>query len=134
MCFENHFGEMFVRGLLQLEPGAVIEFSNPGVKTILNVDGKLNWKTSSNRPLEDMNYWNSVASGFMLVLHKSGTIYIEGDLCGTLYAPLAKIIIGQTKKIYYGRILAKDIVVHQRTKIFRVDFNPKENFVYVWRN
>ena len=81
MCFENHFGEMFVRGLLQLEPGAVIEFSNPGVKTILNVDGKLNWKTSSNRPLEDMNYWNSVASGFMLVLHKSGTIYIEGDLC-----------------------------------------------------
>ncbi len=42
MCFENHFGEMFVRGLLQLEPGAVIEFSNPGVKTILNVDGKLN--------------------------------------------------------------------------------------------
>lgn len=26
MCFENHFGEMFVRGLLQLEPGAVIEF------------------------------------------------------------------------------------------------------------
>lgn len=127
-------GEMFVRGLLQLEPGAVIEFSNPGVKTILNVDGKLNWKTSSNRPLEDMNYWNSVASGFMLVLHKSGTIYIEGDLCGTLYAPLAKIIIGQTKKIYYGRILAKDIVVHQRTKIFRVDFNPKENFIYVWRN
>ena len=76
-----------------------------------------------------MNYWNSVASGFMLVLHKSGTIYIEGDLCGTLYATLAKIIIGQTKKIYYGRILAKDIVVHQRTKIFRVDFNPKENFI-----
>lgn len=126
-------GEMFVQGLLQVEAGATIEYLNPGEKTVLYLDGKLKWQATSSNELDDADYWGRVARGFMLVLHKSETTYIEGNFAGTLYAPLSKIIMGQTKKIYYGRILARDITVHQYTKIFRVDFNPVEPLIYVFK-
>ncbi len=126
-------GEMFVQGLLQLEAGATIEYLNPGEKTVLNLNGKLKWQATSNKELDDVDYWERVARGFMLIQRKSETMYIEGNFAGTLYAPFSKIIMGQTKKIYYGRILARDITVHQYTKIFRVDFNPVEPLIYVFK-
>ncbi len=126
-------GEMFVQGLLQLEAGATIEYLKPGEKTVLNLDGKLKWQATSNKELDDVDYWERVARGFMLIQRKSGTMYIEGNFAGTLYAPFSNIILGQTKKIYYGRILARDITVHQYTKIFRVDFNPVEPLIYVFK-
>lgn len=51
-------------------------------------------------------------------------MFIEGIFGGTIYAPLSKLILGQTHKILYGRFLAKDITVHQFTKVYRVDYNP----------
>ena len=43
---------------------------------------------------------------------------------GTIYAPKAKIILGQVTKNIYGRVLARDVVIHQFAKVFRVDFDP----------
>lgn len=126
-------GQIFVRGLLQLDAGANVEYLKPGEKTILNLDGKLKWQAASKRSLDDSDYWSRVARGFMFIQHKSGTMYIEGNFAGTLYAPLAKIIMGQTEKTFYGRVLARDITIHQYTKIFRVDFNPMEPLIYVFK-
>lgn len=127
-------GEMFIKGELQIEAGAIIKFSNPGEQTILNLDGKLKWQGDFSKDIEGSSHQSLVARGFKLILRKSGTTFIEGDFAGTLIAPLSKIVIGQNKKVYYGRIFAKDIVVHQYAKIFRVDFDPVKPLIYVWRS
>lgn len=127
-------GEMFVKGMLQIEADSKIKFLKPGEETILNLGGKLKWQGEFDESVENSNYHDIVARGFKLNLLNSGTTFIEGDFAGTLFAPLSKVVVGQNKKVYYGRILAKDIVVHQYAKIFRVDFNPVKPLIYVWRS
>ena len=45
-------------------------------------------------------------------------------VCQTIFAPKAKVIVGQVNKTIYGRIVARGVSVHQYTKVYRVDFNP----------
>ena len=52
---------------------------------------------------------------------------------GTIYAPLSKLVLGQDVKIIYGRFLAKDITIHQYSKVFRVDYDPTVSSSYVRR-
>lgn len=126
-------GEMFVDTLLQLESGAKIEFLNPGELSVLHLNGKIIWRPNSDYPLENVVYWSNVAKGFKIVQHSSNFMFIEGAFGGTIYAPLSKLILGQVHKRLYGRFLAKDLIVHQYTQIFRVDNAPNISPLYVFR-
>lgn len=65
-----------------------------------------------------------MARGFKLAHHSSQGFYIEGRWAGTIFAPKAKVVLGQVNKTVYGRFLARDVIVHQYARVFRVDFDP----------
>ena len=123
-------GEMFVDSILQIDANANVYFANPGKGTVLHTNGKIIWNTYNSESVENTQYWISVAKGFKLVHHSSQKFYIEGMWAGTIYAPKAKVIMGQVTKTIYGRVLARDVIVHQYAKVYRVDFNPND-FVQV---
>jgi hypothetical protein len=117
-------GEMYVYSLLLLEANSRIEFSQPGVSSILHIAGNCIWRPYRSESITDLNYWTSVAKGFKMIQHSSKKLFIEGPWGGTIYAPLSELILGQATKAVYGRFLGKKITVHQYTKVFRVDFLP----------
>lgn len=119
-------GEMFVSHLLQIEPNSNIRFAEPGKGTVLHTNGSIIWRSYNSEPASNTQYWTNVAKGFKLAHHSSKAVYFEGMWAGTIFAPKAKIIMGQTVKTIYGRILGRDVVVHQFAKIFRVDFAPTD--------
>lgn len=125
-------GVMHIKGLLQVEAGAKIVFTNPGQKTELHLDGNLIWHVYDNEPLSNTNYWSSVAKGFILYQHSSIGMNIEGAWGGTIFAPLSDLILGQATKTLYGRFLAKNITVHQYSKVFRVDYKPDNTQVVAY--
>ena len=44
-----------------------------------------------------------------------------------MYAPNANVVLGQAEnKTVYGQVLANGITVHQKTKIFRVEYKPNK--------
>ena len=49
-------------------------------------------------------------------------LFIQTDFAGTIIAPNAEVVVGQSGKNFYGAIYAKSIVVHQNTKITWVPF------------
>lgn len=124
-------GEFYIDSLLQLEPNAKIEFLNPSKASVLHLNGNIIWRLKSDYPLTDVSYWSNVARGFKLVQHSSKTMFIEGPFGGTIYAPLSKLVLGQDVKSIYGRFFAKDITVHQYSMVFRVDYNPINEPLYV---
>ena len=117
-------GEMYVDSLLLLEADSRIEFSQPGVSSVLHIAGNCIWRPYRSESITDLNYWTSVAKGFKMIQHSSKKLFIEGPWGGTIYAPLSELILGQATKAVYGRFLGKKITVHQYTKVFRVDFVP----------
>lgn len=119
-------GEMFVDSVLQIDANATIRFAEPGKGTVLHTNGKILWHTYNSEPATNTQYWINVAKGFKLAHHSSQKFYLEGMWAGTIYAPKAKVIMGQVTKAIYGRILARDVVVHQFAKFYRVDFNPTD--------
>lgn len=119
-------GEMFVDSILQIDASAAIRFKEPGKGTILHTNGKILWHTYKSEPATNTQYWINVAKGFKLAHHSSQKFYLEGMWAGTIYAPKAKVIMGQATKNIYGRVLARDVVVHQFAKVYRVDFNPTD--------
>lgn len=125
-------GEIYIDSLLQIEPNANIEFASPGKASILHINGSINWKVNPTISLTNSAYWVNIARGFKLIQHSSHKMFIEGAFAGTIYAPLSKLVIGQTTKIIYGRFFAKDIIVHQYAKIYRVDYNPIVDPSYVF--
>ena len=51
-------------------------------------------------------------------------------MAGTLIAPNAKLVLGQTQnKKMYGQFLGKGVTVHQYSKVFRVLFHPKKTIM-----
>lgn len=119
-------GEMFVDKLLQIDANATIRFAEPGKGTILHTNGQIIWHTYNSEPTSNTQYWINVAKGFKLAHHSSQKFYLEGMWAGTIYAPKAKVILGQVTKTIYGRFLARDVVVHQFAKVYRVDFDPTD--------
>ena len=117
-------GEMFIDKKLQIDPNATIRFSEPGKSTVFHTNGEIIWRPYNSEDANNIQYWTNVARGFKLAHHSSQRFYIEGLWAGTIFAPKAKVIMGQVNKTIYGRILARDVVVHQYAKIYRVDFNP----------
>ncbi len=64
----------------------------------------------------------SVAQHLMIYYYGSNRVYIQTNFAGTIIAPNAEVVIGQSGKEFYGAIFAKSIVVHQNTKITWVPF------------
>ena len=119
-------GEMFVDSVFQIDANAAIRFAEPGKGTVLHTNGKILWHVYNSEPATNTQYWINVAKGFKLAHHSSQKFYLEGMWAGTIYAPKAKVIMGQATKNIYGRVLARDVVVHQFAKVYRVDFNPTD--------
>ena len=119
-------GEMFVDKLLQIDANATIRFAEPGKGTVLHTNGQIIWHTYNSESTSNTQYWINVAKGFKLAHHSSQKFYLEGMWAGTIYAPKAKVVLGQVTKTIYGRVLARDVVVHQFAKVYRVDFKPTD--------
>ena len=51
-------------------------------------------------------------------------LFIEGEWAGTIFAPKAKLVLGQAKKEIYGRFVGNGITVHQFASLYAVAFAP----------
>lgn len=69
----------------------------------------------------------------MLVQHGNETMTVEGMWAGTIFAPNADLILGQSNKKLYGRFLGRNITVHQYATLYSVSFNPEITTEFVWR-
>jgi hypothetical protein len=115
-------GEITVNNL-QLDAGSSIDFVKPGFSTILHVNEHIQW----NSVIKSQDFGN-VAEGFKLYYYGSERFFVHGVWAGTLIAPNAKLVLGQTEnKKIYGQFLGKGVTVHQYSKIFRVPFNPQKS-------
>lgn len=77
---------------------------------------------------------STIASGFKLIYHGDKRLSINGQWAGTLVAPNAKLVLGQTSnKNLYGRFLGNGISVHQYSVLRMVPFSPKI-FLYTANN
>ena len=119
-------GEMFVDSMLQIEANSTVRFAEPGKGTVLHTNGNIIWRTYNSEPAGNTQYWTSVARGFKLAHHSSRAFRIEGLWAGTIFAPKAKVVMGQVNKTIYGRILGRDVIIHQNSNVYRVDFNPTD--------
>ena len=111
-------GEIYV-GNIQFESGSTITFTNPGQQTILHADGATIWRTTISNEDKEL-----VARGFKLIQYSNKSINIEGDWAGTIHAARSRLVMGQAKKMIYGRFLASYVSMHQQSRIYRVDFDP----------
>jgi len=115
-------GEISVKNL-QLDAGSSIDFVKPGYSTILHVNENIHWNTT----IENQNF-GAIAKGFKLYYYGSERFFVHGVWAGTLIAPNAKLVLGQTQnKKFYGQFLGKGVTVHQYSKLFRVRFNPQKS-------
>ncbi len=130
-------GEMYV-GTFQLESGGNVDFTEYGYATILHVNESIIWRGSF-----DMGSLNnegirvrmfSIASGFKLIYHGNEALFIEGDWAGTLFAPKAKLVLGQAKKSLYGRFVGNGITVHQYASLYVVHFDPQTKMTIAYFN
>ena len=114
-------GEISVKNL-QLDAGSSIDFVKPGFSTILHVNENIHWNTT----IENQNF-GDIAKGFKLYYYGSERFFVHGVWAGTIIAPNAKLVLGQTQnKKIYGQFYGKGVTVHQYSKIFRVPFNPQK--------
>ena len=106
---------------IQLESGSKVQFINPGKKTVIHLNGSTIWRSRTlNEDLEE------VARGFMLIQHSNETMTVEGMWAGTIFAPNADLILGQSSKTLYGKFIGRNIAVHQYSNVYNVNFEPNE--------
>lgn len=116
-------GEMAI-GNIQLESGSKILFSEPGRETIIHLNGSTIWRSKTlNDNLE------LVAKGFKIIQHSSETMIVEGEWAGSIFAPNADLILGQSSKTLYGRFLGNNITVHQYATMYGVAFEPIKTYL-----
>ena len=112
----------FIAKELILDRESTVEFAKPGEATQVVAMDFLDWRTEIIN--EDLPL---VARGFKLITYmQSLRLFTLGaNWAGTLYAPNTYTIFGQaSNKQMYGRFYTRIAIVHQRTRIFRVDYDP----------
>ncbi|SHK44629.1 FlgD Ig-like domain-containing protein [Fibrobacter sp. UWOV1] len=112
----------FIAKELILDRKSAVEFTKPGEATQVVAMDFLNWRTEIIN--EDLPL---VARGFKLITYmQSERLYTLGiNWAGTLYAPKSYVVFGQaSNKLMYGRFYADIAIVHQRTSVVRVDYDP----------
>ena len=123
-------GEMYI-GDIQIESGSTFMFEHPAVKSELHLNGNFIWRgTYAENPSADIRFEDidhATARGFKLFQHSPREMYIDSDWHGTIVAPYSKVVLGQasTAKKIYGRAMGKRVVVHQRSKVYDVPYNPE---------
>ena len=119
-------GTMLI-GNLQLDSKSEVYFNNPEYGTILHINESAKWNgviRKEKSSLDDRVFASQIAQCFKLYYHGVETFDVAGLWCGTIVAPKAKIILGQGRyKEIYGQFLAKQIVVHQHSKIVHLIFD-----------
>ena len=122
--------------------GSTLMFNHTGD----HIAGSLKFQANSNFvvPAEgnvilhvgDEFQWNGVmvadnmitaAQKIIVYYYGTKTVHIQTNFAGTIIAPNAHVIVGQSGKNYYGAIFAKSIVVHQDTRITWVPFVLQQN-------
>ena len=89
----------------------------------MHVNENIHWNTT----IENQNF-GAIAKGFKLYYYGSERFFVHGVWAGTLIAPHAKLVLGQTQnKKIYGQFFGKGVAVHQYSKVFRVRYNPKKS-------
>ena len=112
----------FIAKELILDRKSAVEFTKPGEATQVVAMDFLNWRTEIIN--EDLPL---VARGFKLITYmQSQRLYTLGiNWAGTLYAPKSYVVFGQaSNKLMYGRFYGDIVIVHQRTNVVRVDYDP----------
>lgn len=118
-------GNVYV-GDLQLDAGSLIKFSKPLYETNLHVKGEFIWR--GNFSLYYQIGLESLARGFRLFYYGDKRIFFDTNWYGTIIAPNAKIILGQTNaKELYGQFYANEIVIHQYAHLTIVHFDPNKD-------
>ena len=107
---------------IQLDPQSKVQFSAPGQETVMHINGDFTWRATTGNKAED---YATIAQGFKLIQHAQGIrMYIDNMVAGNIIAPNAEVIIAQSRKVFYGKIYANKISVHQYAKLYHVDFSP----------
>lgn len=118
---------VFVTDDLQFDARSEIYFNNPEYGTIVHVNKNIKWNgeiKNMNQLISEDGFASQIAQCFKLYYHGTETFDIAGLWRGTIVAPRAKLILGQGQyKVIYGQFLAKQIVVHQHSKIVFSIFN-----------
>ncbi|MCQ2078423.1 MAG: hypothetical protein MJZ20_15575, partial [Bacteroidaceae bacterium] len=77
----------------------------------------------------------SIARGFKLYYYGTERFFVEGSWGGTIIAPNAKLILGQTQyKSLYGQFLGNGLSVHQYSRVINVVFNPLSSSAIAYRD
>lgn len=76
----------------------------------------------------------AAAQHIMVIYYGSNTVFVQTNFAGTIIAPNAEVVIGQSGKEFYGAIFAKSIVVHQETKVTWVPFVNAQTGVVAMNN
>ncbi len=119
-------GNLYV-GDLQLDAGSKIGFENQAKNTILYVKGKILWKSNFFYKGHRNFSYKSVAEHFKLVYSGLEKVFFDNNWYGTIVAPNAKIVLGQThKKNLFGQFFADEIVIHQFSVLKNVPFATDE--------
>ena len=115
-------GNIYV-GDLQLDAGSKVSFENQSKNTTLYVKGKILWKSDFSYETGFGFTYDSVAGHFRLVYSGTDRVFFDTSWYGTIIAPNAKIVLGQThEKEIYGQLFADEIVIHQYSKLNIVPF------------
>ena len=137
---------------LQLESGSWLDFAAPGYECVLRVNESVIWRAeyaSFERKWFERGWvWpvrvgsadsvitvekkriKNIVKSFKLSYYGTEKLFIEGEWAGNLYAPNAKIVLGQTKhKTLYGQILGNGITVHQHSRLYFYRYKPESGIV-----
>lgn len=111
-------GEYWI-GELQLHSGSRLLFTQPGKSSILHINGNVHWHPT----LINTDY-STLARGFKLIHHGSINMFIETLFAGTIVAPKSNVMLGQSTKVFYGSVLAKNITLHQHSNFYHIPYKP----------
>lgn len=117
-------GNVYV-GDLHLDSGSKISFENQKRSTVIFVKNFILWR--SKFIFREPSSFEDCSAKFKLVYSGSDRVFLDVNWYGTVIAPNAEIIFGQThEKNFYGQIYANKIIVHQYSYLFNVPFNPEQ--------
>ncbi len=112
-------------GSIQLDSRSSVTFKEPGQETVMHINGDFTWRAKTDNNAVE---YPLIAQGFKLIQHAHGKrMYIDNMVAGSIIAPHSEVILAQSRKLYYGKIYAEKISVHQYAKLYHVDFNPIPN-------
>jgi hypothetical protein len=107
---------------LQVDAGASVGLDMTKGPITLLVQGNVLWSGQwFNTVLSNENIAQNM---YLYSAIQNQSIFIDG-LPGTIAVPYGDVTVGQSKKVFYGAVIARDITVHQDTQFWYVPFTGK---------